>query len=29
MEERENLDYFGEPYRRYMRRTRRFIPYAI
>jgi protein-S-isoprenylcysteine O-methyltransferase Ste14 len=29
MEERENLDYFGEPYRRYMTQTKRFIPYVI
>jgi len=27
-EERENVERFGEPYRRYMRRTRRFVPFV-
>jgi protein-S-isoprenylcysteine O-methyltransferase Ste14 len=27
VEERENLERFGEPYREYMRRTGRFIPW--
>jgi protein-S-isoprenylcysteine O-methyltransferase Ste14 len=25
-EERENMDYFGDEYRRYMKRTKRFVP---
>lgn len=29
MEERENLKYFGEQYRSYMKKTRRFIPYLF
>jgi protein-S-isoprenylcysteine O-methyltransferase Ste14 len=28
-EERENLEYFGEDYRAYMERTKRFVPYII
>lgn len=27
VEERENLSYFGEEYRQYMKRTRRFVPW--
>jgi len=27
-EERENIQYFGEPYREYMKRTKRFIPFV-
>ena len=29
IEERENLDYFGDSYREYMRRSKRFIPFLI
>jgi protein-S-isoprenylcysteine O-methyltransferase Ste14 len=29
IEERENLEYFGQSYRHYMRRTKMFIPYVI
>jgi len=29
VEEKENTAYFGEAYRRYMRRTKRFIPYLV
>lgn len=29
IEERENIRFFGSSYRRYMRRTRRFIPWII
>jgi len=29
IEEKENLAYFGESYRRYARKTRRFIPFVI
>ena len=29
MEEAENLAYFGEPYRRYSRTTKRFIPFLV
>jgi len=29
VEEKENTNYFGEEYRRYMRRTKRFIPYIV
>lgn len=29
LEERENLRYFGEPYREYMKRTKMFVPYLI
>lgn len=29
IEERENLAYFGEPYRQYMRRSKRFIPFLV
>ena len=29
VEEKENTAYFGEDYRRYMRRTKRFIPYLV
>jgi protein-S-isoprenylcysteine O-methyltransferase Ste14 len=29
IEEAENLAYFGEPYRRYARKTKRFIPFLI
>lgn len=29
VEERENTAYFGEAYRRYMRKTKRFIPYVV
>ncbi len=28
-EERENLEYFGDGYRQYMRKTKRFIPYVV
>lgn len=29
IEEQENLRYFGEPYREYMRRSRRFLPFLF
>ncbi len=29
MEERENLEYFGESYREYMRRSKRFVPFLL
>lgn len=29
VEEKENTNYFGEEYRRYMGRTKRFIPYIV
>ncbi|HMB15683.1 MAG TPA: methyltransferase [Pelovirga sp.] len=29
IEERENLEYFGEPYRQYMRSSKRFIPFLL
>jgi protein-S-isoprenylcysteine O-methyltransferase Ste14 len=29
IEERENLEYFGENYKQYMQRTKMFIPYVI
>lgn len=29
IEERENLDFFGAPYRDYMRRSKRFIPFLF
>jgi protein-S-isoprenylcysteine O-methyltransferase Ste14 len=29
IEEKENLAYFGESYRRYARKTKRFIPFVI
>jgi protein-S-isoprenylcysteine O-methyltransferase Ste14 len=29
IEERENLDYFGDSYREYMRRSKRFIPFLL
>jgi len=29
IEECENIDYFGEPYREYMRHTKMFIPYVF
>ena len=29
MEERENIEYFGDKYRHYMMRTHMFIPYII
>jgi len=29
VEERENLRYFGEPYRHYMKRTKMFVPFLI
>jgi protein-S-isoprenylcysteine O-methyltransferase Ste14 len=29
VEERENLEFFGEPYAAYMKATRRFIPYVF
>jgi len=29
VEEKENVAFFGEPYRRYMERTKRFIPFVV
>ena len=29
IEERENLEYFGENYRQYMRRSKRFVPFLV
>jgi len=29
IEERENIEYFGDSYREYMRRSKRFIPFLL